>query len=128
VKKMSRVIHFEISVDDPERAKKFYEDVFGWKIEKWGPIDYWLIMTGEKTEPGIDGAIRIRGDLKKIKNENTINTINVPSIDEFIKKVEKNGGKVLMPKMAIPGVGYHTYCQDTEGNVFGIMEEDKTAK
>lgn len=125
---MSRVIHFEISVDDPERAKKFYEDVFGWKIEKWGPIDYWLIMTGEKTEPGIDGAIRIRGDLKKIKNENTINTINVPSIDEFIKKVEKNGGKVLMPKMAIPGVGYHTYCQDTEGNVFGIMEEDKTAK
>ena len=125
---MPRVIHFEISVDDPERAKKFYEDVFEWKIEKWGPVDYWIIMTGDKSEPGIDGAIRIRGDLKEIKNENTINTINVPSIDEFIKKVEKNGGKILMPKMTIPGLGYHTYCQDTEGNVFGIIEEDKTAK
>jgi hypothetical protein len=121
---MPRVIHFEISVDDPERAKKFYEDVFGWKIEKWGPVDYWLIMTGDKSEPGIDGAIKKRGT----PQESTINTINVPSIDEFIKKVKKNGGKVLMPKMTIPGIGYNTYCQDTEGNVFGIMEEDKTTK
>ncbi len=122
---MPRVVHFEISADDPERATEFYGKIFGWKIDKWeGPIDYWLIMTGEKSEPGIDGAIKKREQ----PHESTTNTIDVPSIDEFMRKVEGNGGKVLMPKQAIPGVGYHTYCKDTEGNVFGIMEADETAK
>jgi uncharacterized protein len=125
---MPKVIHFEISADNPEQTKKFYETVFGWKTEKWGPVDYWLITAGEENEHGINGALRNRRDNDEIKNENTINTISVPSIDEFIKKIQDNGGKVLMPKMAVQGVGYFTYCKDTEGNVFGIMEEDKKAK
>ena len=120
---MSRVIHFEISVDNAERAKKFYEDVFGWKIEKWGPVEYWLINTG-KAEPGIDGALKKKDEIK----QNVVNTISVPNIDEFIEKIKKNGGKVLMPKMTIPGIGYNTYCQDTEGNIFGIIQEDTSAK
>ncbi len=119
---MPRVIHFEISADDPKRAKKFYEKVFGWKIDKWeGPVDYWLINTGDRSEAGIDGAIKKR----EKPHESTTNTISIPSIDEFMKKVEENGGKVLMPKQSIPGVGTHTYCQDTEGNIFGIIEEEK---
>ncbi|NIM47141.1 MAG: VOC family protein [Candidatus Aenigmarchaeota archaeon] len=121
---MPRVVHFEIGVDNPERAKQFYEKIFGWKIEKYGPMDYWLIITGEKGEPGIDGAL-MKGEESK---QNIVNTISVPSIDEFIERVKENGGKILMPKQTIPGIGYHTYCQDTEGNIFGIMEEDKTAK
>ena len=120
---MSRVVHFEISVDHPKLAKRFYEEVFDWKIEKWGPMEYWLITTGSESEPGINGALKIREG-----KESTINTISVPSIDEFMKKVQENGGKVLNPKMSIPGVGYHSYCQDTEGNIFGIMEDDETAK
>ncbi len=120
---MSRVVHFEISVDDPEQAKRFYEKVFDWKIEKWGPMDYWLITTGTESEPGINGALKIREE-----KESTINIISVPSIDEFMKSVQENGGKVLNPKTSIPGVGYHAYCQDTEGNVFGILEEDETAQ
>ena len=57
---MARVVHFEIPVDNPDRAVKFYTDVFGWKIEKWeGPIDYWLITTGEENEPGINGALTV---------------------------------------------------------------------
>ncbi len=120
---MPRVVHFEISADDPERAKRFYEELFDWNIEKWGPIEYWLITTGSESEPGINGAIKIRE-----RQESTTNTISVPSIDELMKKVEENGGKVLNPKMSIPGVGYHTYCQDTEGNVFGIMEDDEAAQ
>ncbi|MFY9638587.1 MAG: VOC family protein, partial [Methanobacterium sp.] len=52
------MIWFEIPADDPGRAAKFYENVFGWKVEKWeGPFDYWLVTTGEAEEPGIDGAI-----------------------------------------------------------------------
>jgi len=121
---MPRVIHFEIHADDPERAVQFYEKVFGWKISKWqGPVDYWLVKTGEPDKPGIDGAIMRRTD-----HGTTYNTIDVPSIDEFTKTIEKSGGKVVMPKTAIPSVGYMAYCADTEGNVFGIMEENPSAK
>jgi predicted enzyme related to lactoylglutathione lyase len=125
---MPRVIHFEISVDDPETTKKFYQTLFEWKIEKWGAAEYWLIETGKKSELGIDGALRKRSDVEELKNENTINTIGVHSIDDFMRKVEQNGGKILMPKQAIPGIGYFTYCKDTEGNAFGIMEADSSAK
>ncbi len=122
---MPRVVHFELSAENPERAIKFYEDVFGWKVEKWdGPIEYWLVMTGESDEPGIDGGIMRREG----GYENTINTIDVPDVDEYIEKIEKAGGKVDQPKMAIPGVGYVAYLQDTEGNKFGIMQEDTDAQ
>lgn len=121
---MPRVIHFELAAERPERAVKFYEQAFGWKIEKWaGPMDYWLVMTGEG-EPGIDGAIMPREE----PVAHTVNTIGVPSVDEFMAKVTAAGGKVLGPKSTIPGVGYHAYCQDTEGNVFGIMQDDPSAR
>jgi len=122
---MSRVVHFEIPVDDPDRAVGFYSKVFGWQINKWeGPMDYWLITSGGGDEPGIDGAIMKReGPVTTV-----VNSISVPSVDEFMNKVTANGGKVLMPKTPIPGVGYFTYCQDTEGNMFGIIEEDKSVQ
>jgi predicted enzyme related to lactoylglutathione lyase len=115
---MPRVIHFEIPAEDPVRAVEFYQKVFDWKIQKWeGPVDYWLVKTGQEDEPGIDGAIK-----ERVENEGTHNTIDVPFIDEFVQKIEEAGGKVLMPKTEIPGIGYHAYCQDTEGNIFGLME------
>ena len=120
-----RVEHFEISADDPERAAQFYRDIFGWNIQKWeGPIEYWLVTTGPDEEPGINGGImqRMHPDFA------TVNSVNVPSIDEIVKKVVAKGGKVVAPKIAIPGVGYMAYCQDTEGNTFGIMEHDETAQ
>lgn len=122
---MLRVVHFEINTDDPERAVKFYQQVFGWKIEKWeGPIDYWLVMTGPNDQPGINGGI-----MKRMNPEaSTYNTVDVPSVDEFSKKIVEHGGKVVLPKTAVPGVGYMAYCADTEGNIFGIMQEDTTAK
>jgi predicted enzyme related to lactoylglutathione lyase len=122
---MPRVTHFEISANDPDRAVKFYQDVFGWKIEKWeGPVDYWLVTTGSDDQPGINGGIGRRMD----PHERTRNSIDVPSVDEFAKKITDSGGKIVVEKMAIPGVGYIAYCEDTEGNVFGIMEEDPSAK
>ena len=120
---MPRVIHFEIGADDPERATKFYSDVFGWKIQKWdGPQDYWLITTGEEGTPGIDGAI-----MRRDPGMSVINTIGVQSVDEYIAKVTENGGAMMTPKMAIPGVGYFAYCQDSEGNAFGLMQNDPSA-
>lgn len=78
---MPRVVHFEINVDEPERAVKFYSDVFGWKIQKWeGSIEYWLITTGSSDEPGIDGGLMKREE----PSATTVNTIDVSSVDEFL--------------------------------------------
>jgi predicted enzyme related to lactoylglutathione lyase len=80
---MARVVHFELPADNPDRAVKFYSDVFGWKIKKWeGPVDYWLITTGEEKEPGINGAITTRAERSIVTN-----TIEVPSVDECIKNI-----------------------------------------
>ncbi|HLC03590.1 MAG TPA: VOC family protein [Anaerolineales bacterium] len=121
---MGRVVHFEIEAEDPERASRFYKAVFGWKIEKWeGPTEYWLITTGLEGEAGIDGGLgRREGNLSK-----TTNTIDVKSVDETVKLIEANGGKVVSPKHPIPGVGYLAYCEDTEGLAFGVMQDDPSA-
>jgi len=115
---MSRVVHFEIPADDPGRAASFYEDVFGWKIEKWdGPFDYWLVTTGSDDEPGINGAI-----MSKEMGDMVRNTIGVDSFDTFATKIEKNGGKMVTEKNNIPGIGDMAAFQDTEGNIFVIMQ------
>ena len=121
---MARVVHFEIPADDPARAVKFYETVFGWKIQKWdGPENYWLAMTGEEGQPGINGAITGRGEPTTV----VVNTMDVASVDDSIAQVVANGGSVLMPKMPVPGVGYLAYGRDTEGNAFGMMQNDPSA-
>ena len=123
---MHRVVHFEVSADDPERALRFYSDVFGWKAQKWeGEIKYWLITTGEDGQPGINGGLFPReGEMRFTSH---VNTVDVPSLEEAMARVTGHGGRITMPKTAIPGVGYFAYCQDTEGNTFGIMQDDPAA-
>lgn len=117
---MPRVIHFEIPADDPERAVDFYKKVFGWKIEKWeGPMDYWLITTGEEDEPGINGAIMPKEFGDKVRN-----AISVESFDEYAKKIETEGGKLLTEKSTLPGVGTMAAFEDTEGNVSIVIEPE----
>ncbi len=126
---MPRVVHFEILADDPERAQEFYAAVFGWHVQKWeGPVDYWLVTTGPEDSPGINGAImRREGAATGDSVTAYINTIDVPSVDEFVAKVTARGGAVDVPKTAVPGVGWVAYCRDTEGNVFGMMQMDESA-
>ena len=119
------VVHFEICIDDMESAASFYSNVFGWEIKRVEDgSDYWPIGVGEETEKGIPGGLSRRFD----ELNSTINTIEVPSLDSYAKKITENGGKVLAPKVAIPGEGYVQYCHDLEGNTFGIMESDKSAQ
>lgn len=122
---MPRIVHFDLPADDPVRAQKFYGEIFGWNFEKWsGPMEYWMIKTGDEKHPGINGGLS-----KRMAGQNAMtNTIDVPSIDEYAKKIQSNGGQVIAPKMAIQGVGYFASCKDTEGNIFGIIEMNKDAK
>ena len=120
---MSRVTHFEIPADKPDRAIRFYSDVFGWSFHKWdGPMDYWMIETG-KGGPGIDGGLGKR----ETPESGPTSVIQVQSIDESLKKIEASGGKVVVPKSAIPGVGHVAYFQDPEKNVLGVFQPDAEA-
>lgn len=121
---MPRPVHFEIQADDTERAAKFYTEIFGWEFTKWeGSMEYWLIKTGKEGAPGIDG-----GMMREPKVTNTVNTIDVSDIDEYMEKVKKASGEVITPKTAIPGIGWHAYCKDPEGNLFGILQSYMSAK
>ena len=121
---MSRVVHFEVMADDPARAVEFYQKVFGWEVTKWdGPEDYWLTSTGTDDQPGINGGI-----MKSQGAPMAVNTIDVASVDDMAAKVEASGGKVVVPKTTVPGIGYMVYCLDTEGVMFGLMEMDTSAQ
>jgi len=122
---MARIIHFELNVKDIKKAIKFYERVFGWKFKKWdGPMDYWLIMTGDENEQGIDGGL----GLEEENFPSIVNTVGVDNIEQVVDKVEANGGKILRPKHVVPGVGWLAYIQDSEGIVTGVMQEDPSVK
>lgn len=121
---MSRVVHFEIPADDPARAVRFYEKVFGWKFQKWeGPMEYWLVQTGPESKPGIDGGLMRRQQ----PGASIVNVVDVASVDKTVAKVESAGGTIIVPKMAVPGIGWAAYFQDPENNVFGLMEADESA-
>ena len=122
---MSRVVHFEMVGEDPQRMAKFYTDTFGWKTTKWeGPTEYWLVITGEDGTPGINGGFGRRTK----PDEGTTNTIEVADAKATVAVVEKNGGKVVNALHPIPGVGWQAYCEDIEGNLFGIHQNDPNAK
>src|SRR5690606_11476969 len=97
--RMPRVVHFEVPADDPARAAEFYARVFGWSATRWeGPMEYWLLTTGSPDQPGIDGGLMRR----QAPGQGTVNTVDVPSVDEFIARIEQAGGKVVAPQMEIP--------------------------
>jgi predicted enzyme related to lactoylglutathione lyase len=125
---MPRPVHFEIHATDPERAITFYTTVFDWSFERWGTNPYWLISTGDG--PGIDGGLVPRQGPAPSDNApvNAFpNTMEVPDLEASVRRVQQAGGAVLVPKTPLPGVGWLAYCQDTEGNIFGIMENDTSA-
>lgn len=130
---MPRPIHFEIHADDPARAAKFYTDLFGWKFTEFpgGPMPYWLISTGPEGTPGIDGGMHPRMGPKPVPEQAVtayVCTIDVPDIDAYLAKVTALGRPICVPKMPIPGIGWLAYAIDSEGNIFGLMQQDAAAK
>lgn len=115
---MPRPIHLEIVADDPGKSADFFTKVFDWKVQRWdGDEEYWLVQTGEG-EPGIDGAIMRRQE----RWQYPVAVIGVPSVDDYLARIEEAGGKLISPKNEIPGVGFAAYFEDPAGNYFGIFE------
>lgn len=118
------IIHFEIPANNVEKIKKFYSNLFDWKIEKLGNMEYYAITTvpmdekGNLLRPGVNGGLY----KKEQPQQAPVNYIYVESVDEYSKKVTDLGGKIVVPKMEVTGMGWFALAQDPEGNTFGIFE------
>jgi predicted enzyme related to lactoylglutathione lyase len=122
---MATVGYFEVQVDDFKRAQDFYKEVFGWNFSKFdAPFEYYSIDTGKSEGQGIDGGMVKRQQPLAESNgvSGYVCAIYVKSVDETLEKLEKQGGKVTMPKTNIPGVGNVAYALDSEGNAIGLWE------
>lgn len=122
---MNQPVHFELGVEDPKRALKFYEEVFGWKTETGGhDQQYWLLISENGSgRYVIGGMMPYNGEMPRV-----VNTIGVDSVEETCRRVVACGGRVVMEKTAIPGIGWQAYCVDTEGIFFGLHQPDPEAK
>jgi len=121
---MSYISWFAINADDVPRARDFYQKVFGWTFEPWGPPNFYRIETGETLARV--GGLQERREL--VPGGRMIGfecTITVDNLDETIRAIESNGGKMVTQKFRIPGICTVAYFQDTEGNVAGVSELEK---
>jgi len=117
---------FGITVDDVPRARRFYEQVFAWRFEPWGPPDFYLIHTGDEKAPGVQGLMHKRREPVNGTGMTGFEcTIEVQNIDDTIRAIESAGGKIVMAKFHIPTVGTGVYFNDTEGNFVGAMQPEK---
>lgn len=128
---MSRVVHFEIHASTPQELIHFYTDLLGWKFNKWGEIDYWLIETGPSDQPGIDGGLLPRPTCSG-RSEQWMNafvcTAQIDSLDTTLDKAMALGAEIALPKMPVPGIGWLAYIKDPDGNVLGLLQPDVQAK
>ncbi len=124
---MNKVMYFEIQAEDPEKAAAFYSTVFGWKFTKDPniPVDYWRIET-----EGIRGGL-LKRPAKTPPPEFGTNayvcSMEVENFDATAAKILKNGGKVALPKFAVPGICWQGYFLDPQGNTFGLFQADEKA-
>jgi predicted enzyme related to lactoylglutathione lyase len=117
---------FAINADNVSRAREFYQKVFDWEFEPWGPPDFYLINTGDAPVGGSGGLLQERREL--VPGSRMIGfecTIVVGNLDQTIRAIEANGGKMITEKFLIPTVCTVAYFQDTEGNVAGVSELEK---
>lgn len=121
---MPRAVHFDIVVPDVQRAITFYESAFGWSIKKWdGPMEYWLVSTGPGEREGINGGLS-QGDPSLTEGQLTL---DVDPVAEAVRRVIDASGTVAREPSPVPGIGYLAEIVDTEGNRFGLMQDDPAA-
>ena len=129
---MPRPIHFEIHASDPERVQAFYRTLVGWQFQSWdGPVEYWVITTGDAAQPGINGGLVRRRGPPPAESQAVnafICTVDVPDLEVTLGSLASAGGTLALPRMAVPGVGWLAYVKDPDGNILGVMQVDASAK
>jgi uncharacterized protein len=122
---MDKVVHFEIPADDQERAKKFYQDTFGWQLQDMPGMEYAIATTiemDENQQPKEAGAIN-GGIGKRSERLNTPSfAIHVKDIDEALTKIKASGGSAVTEKMPVGEMGSMAYFKDSEGNVLSLWQ------
>jgi predicted enzyme related to lactoylglutathione lyase len=117
------IVHFEVPADDIARAQAFYTQLFGWKFSAPpGFGDYWLIQTDEEGKALGGGLMK-----RQAPGQGLLNYIGVESVAESAAKVEQLGGKVVVPRSPVPGMGWFAVFQDTEGNLLAMWQQDPSA-
>jgi hypothetical protein len=127
---MPRPVHFEVHAEDLDRAQEFYGTVLDWRFQVWGDGSYRLIATGSDG-PGIDGGMIQRqgpGGDDQTAVIAWVCTVAVDDVDAYVARALDAGGSLAVAKMAVPGVGWLAYTKDTEGNIFGLMQSDSSAR
>jgi predicted enzyme related to lactoylglutathione lyase len=122
--------YFDLTVKDLAAARRFFESVLGWQFERFPmPYEYFRVQAGAPNETGIDGGM---GEVKDSPISGgrplTNLTVPVPDLDACISKVQENGGSIVEPRIAIPGIGWYATCAEPGGLMFGIIEADPTAR
>lgn len=118
----NNVSTFAIHADDVQRRRRFYEAVFAWRFEPWGPPDFYLIHTGDDAKPGIQGLLHKRQEPRGAGGPNCFEcSIAVDDIAAVTAAIQPNGGRIIMDRVPIPTVGVLTKFEDSEGNVLGAM-------
>ena len=113
---------FAVHADDVQRCRRFYEAVFGWRFEPWGPPDFYLVHTGGDGNQGVPGLMHKRQEPRSAGGPNCFEcTITVDDLDAVTSAIVQHGGRIIFDRTPIPTVGVLTKFQDSEGNVLGAM-------
>lgn len=122
--------YFDLTVRDVTEARAFFENVLGWRFEKFPmPYEYYRIQAGPEGEPGIDGGIGSIGDAP-LAGGRPLTQITMPvlDLDAVLALVQANGGRIVEARMSIPGVGWYATCAEPGGLLFGLVQADENAK
>ncbi|HKG51947.1 MAG TPA: VOC family protein [Actinomycetales bacterium] len=136
---MPRPVHFEIHASDPAASRAFYETVFGWRLDQWGDVPYWMVTTGDgnpmvgqpHSTPGIDGGLMPRQGNPPSEGQpvnSFVVTVDVPDCDAYVERVVAAGGSVALPAQDMAEVGRVAYVKDPDGNLFGLFQAEPAAQ
>jgi predicted enzyme related to lactoylglutathione lyase len=131
------IVHFELPADDPERAAKFYRELFGWDIQRWAGsadtregFEYWTVRTVPAGENGMPQGPGVNGGLMRrmYPGQPLVNYINVEDVEDYTRRAQRLGAKVMMEKQPVPGMGWFAQLTDPEGNLFAVWQTDPQAR
>jgi len=124
---MGQVAHFAINAGDLSKARGFYENVFGWKLQAWGPPGFYMIDMGTGFTPPLRGSVQQRREIVPgVAMKGFECTVSVDDIEATASAIEAHGGKIVMPVCELTGIGRLLFFEDPDGNIAGAMQYSKS--